>query len=192
MNDLVWIQTAFFVALVAVLGLIPPIPFMFGVPITAQTLGVMLAGLLLGPRLGAMAMLLFMALVLLGLPLLSGGRGGLGVLAGPTVGFFLAWPFAAALTGWVAQRLSRLPITMASSIAATLGGIVVVYAFGIAGLHWVAQMPLLQASLVVWVFVPGDLVKVGLASLLTAAVFRALPHQVRSRQQPVKTHPEQG
>lgn len=182
MNDFVWIQTAFFVALLAVLGLIPPIPFVFGVPITAQTLGVMLAGLILGPRLGAMAMLLFIALVLLGLPLLSGGRGGLGVLAGPTVGFFLAWPFAAALTGWVAQRLSRLPILISSSIAATLGGIGLVNASGALALPWVAQLTLQQASLAVLVFVPGDIFKVVIASLLTAAVFRALPHQVRSRQ----------
>lgn len=182
MHDLTWIQTAFFVALVAVLGLLPPIPFAFGVPITAQTLGVMLAGLILGPKLGALAMTLFIGLVLLGLPLLSGGRGGLGVLAGPTVGFFITWPLAAALTGWVAQRLNPFPITLASAIAAAVGGIGVVYAGGILGLHWVAGLALPQATLAVLVFVPGDAVKVVLAALLTAAVFRALPHQVRTRQ----------
>lgn len=182
MNDFIWIQIAFFVALVAVLGLIPPIPFVFGVPITAQTLGVMLAGLILGPKLGAMAMVLFIALVLLGLPLLSGGRGGLGVLAGPTVGFFLAWPVAAAITGWLAQRLVSLPIAVSSGIGAALGGVGVVYAGGILGLHWVAQLSIAQASLAVLVFLPGDGLKVVLAALLTAAVHRALPHQVRSRQ----------
>jgi biotin transport system substrate-specific component len=142
----------------------------------------MLAGLMLGPRLGAVAMLLFIGLVLLGLPLLSGGRGGLGVLAGPTVGFFLAWPLAAAVTGWVALGLKRLPIVASSAVAAAVGGIGVVYAGGILGLHWVAQLSLSQASLAVMVFVPGDSAKVIIAALLTAAVFRALPHQVRSRQ----------
>ena len=55
------VRVALFAALIAVLGLIPriDIPFAAGVPITAQTLGVMLAGLLLGPRLGAIAVLLF-------------------------------------------------------------------------------------------------------------------------------------
>jgi biotin transport system substrate-specific component len=152
------------------------------VPITAQTLGVMLAGLILGPKLGAMAMALFIGLVLMGLPLLSGGRGGLGVLAGPTVGFFLVWPLAAALTGWVAQQLQRFPVTISSGIAAALGGIGVVYAGGILGLHWVAQLSLSQASLAVLVFLPGDALKVVLAAVLSSAVFRALPHQFRSRQ----------
>lgn len=182
MNDFIWIQLAFFVALVAVLGLIPPIPFLFGVPITAQTLGVMLAGLILGPKLGALAMLLFIALVLLGLPLLSGGRGGLGVLAGPTVGFFLAWPIAAAFTGWIAHRLSHLPITLSSGLGAAIGGIGVVYAGGILGLYGVAKLSIPQASLAVLVFIPGDALKVVIAAFLTAAVFRTLPHQVRSRQ----------
>ena len=63
------------------LGLIPKfdLPFTAGVPITAQTLGVMLAGLVLGGRKGALAVLLFLFVVALGAPVLSGGRGGLGV-----------------------------------------------------------------------------------------------------------------
>jgi len=75
------VRISLFAALIAVLGLIPKLdlPFTAGVPITAQTLGVMLAGLILGARNGALAVLLFLFVVALGAPVLSGGRGGLGV-----------------------------------------------------------------------------------------------------------------
>ena len=68
-------HVALFAALVAVLGLVPQISLAAGVPITAQSLGIMLCGTVLGARRGALAVLLFLALVAAGLPLLSGGRG---------------------------------------------------------------------------------------------------------------------
>ena len=80
---------ALFAALIAVLGLVPKIDLAAGVPITAQSLGIMLCGTVLGARRGALAVLLFLGLVALGLPLLAGGRGGLGVFASPTVGFLI-------------------------------------------------------------------------------------------------------
>ena len=70
---------ALFAALIAVLGLIPKFDLASGVPITAQSLGVMLCGTVLGARKGALTVLLFLLLVALGLPLLAGGRGGLGL-----------------------------------------------------------------------------------------------------------------
>lgn len=76
---------ALFAALIGVLGMIPPIPLGFiPVPITAQTLGVMLAGGFLGKKTGSLSLILFIVLVALGLPLLSGGRGGLSALVGPS------------------------------------------------------------------------------------------------------------
>ena len=74
---------ALFSALMAVFGLIPKLDLPLGVPITLQTLGVMLAGALLGPRRALLAMGLFLGAVAIGLPLLSGGRGGLGVFFAP-------------------------------------------------------------------------------------------------------------
>ena len=85
---------ALFAALIAALGLVPKFDLASGVPITAQSMGVMLAGTILGARRGALAVLLVLFLVALGLPLLAGGRGGLGVFAGPTVGFLIGWPVA--------------------------------------------------------------------------------------------------
>ena len=72
-------QVSLFAALMAVMGLIPKIDLPLGVPITIQSLGVMLAGVMLGPWRGLQSMLLFLAAVAVGLPLLSGGRGGIGV-----------------------------------------------------------------------------------------------------------------
>ncbi len=63
---------ALFAALIAALGLIPKFTLGFGVPITAQSLGVMLCGTVLGAWRGGLAALLFVALVALGLPLLAG------------------------------------------------------------------------------------------------------------------------
>src|SRR5664280_500018 len=99
---------ASFAALIAVLGLPGGIP-VFGnaVPVTLQTLGVMLAGSILGWKRGALSVLVLLVLVAAGLPLLSGGRGGLGVFAGPSVGYLFGWVFGAGVIGWLVQR--RLP-----------------------------------------------------------------------------------
>ena len=73
------VRIALFAAVIGALGLLPKfdLPLAGGVPITAQSLGVMLAGIFLGPRNGALAVLLFLFVVALGVPLLAGGRGGL-------------------------------------------------------------------------------------------------------------------
>ena len=110
---------ALFAALIAALGLVPPINLASGVPITAQSLGVMLAGTALGAKRGFAATLLFIALTLAGLPLLSGGRGGIGLLASPTAGFVIGFPFATLATGFLTERLTKLPL----AAAAATGGV---------------------------------------------------------------------
>ncbi len=95
---------ALFAALIAVLGLVPQITLAVCVPITAQSLGIMLCGTVLGARRGALAVVLFLVLVAAGLPLLSGGRGGLGVFAGPSAGFLLGFPVAAFVCGLIVER----------------------------------------------------------------------------------------
>ena len=82
-KDLAYI--ALFAAITAVLGLVPAVQ-VGPVPITAQTLGVMLAGSILGARRGFLSQLLFLVLVAIGLPVLPGGGGGLAVFAGATAG----------------------------------------------------------------------------------------------------------
>ncbi|EKP94299.1 biotin transporter BioY [Thermaerobacter subterraneus] len=75
-----------------------PLPFT-PVPITGQTLGVMLSGLLLGPRWGFAAQLAYLLLGVAGVPVFAGGAAGLAVVLGPTGGFLLSYPLAAGLTG---------------------------------------------------------------------------------------------
>lgn len=171
---------ALFAALIAVLGFVPQIMLPFGVPITAQSLGIMLCGTVLGAKRGALAVLLFLLLVALGLPLLSGGRGGLGVFASPTVGFLLGFPFAAFVAGLVVER-SRGAVGLSAGIGAFLGGIVVLYAFGIPGLSLMLDKSLAEATGLVAAFLPGDVIKVVLAALVTRGIARMRPDALLSR-----------
>ena len=174
-------QIALFTALIAALGLMPQLTLAFGVPITAQSLGVMLCGTVLGAYRGFYAVLLFVGLVVIGLPLLAGGRGGLGQFTSPTAGFLIGFPIAALVTGLVMERLRGLSVGWAAGIAAVLGGVVTLYIFGIAGLAIVLEKTILEAAVLVMAFVPGDLIKAVLAGLITAALFRARPHSILLR-----------
>ena len=176
MNTSSLVRIALFAALIAVLGLIPriDIPFAAGVPITAQTLGVMLAGLLLGPRLGALAVLLFLFAVALGAPVLSGGRGGLGVFFSPTVGFLVGWVMGAWACGWIFAALMRATSRrlISALLACWLGGIAVIYLPGILGLAMVAGMPVQKAALAALAFLPGDILKSILAAWIVTRLQR--------------------
>jgi biotin transport system substrate-specific component len=114
-------RIAVFAAIIAVLGL-PG-----AVPITAQTLGVMLAGVILGPWRGAAAVVVFEVLVAVGLPLLSGGRGGLGVFVGPSVGYLIGWIIGAFVIGLIVRADRRRPTWWRTALGCVVGGIVVVY-----------------------------------------------------------------
>ena len=138
---------ALFAALVAILGLVPQITLAAGVPITAQSLGIMLCGTVLGAKRGALAVLLFLALVAAGLPLLSGGRGGLGVFTGPSVGFLIGFPIAAFVAGWIMSR-TTLPVGLAAGAASIIGGVAVLYAFGIPGMAIMLGKTLPEAALI--------------------------------------------
>lgn len=169
-------RIAAFAALIAVLGL-PGQLLLLGnsVPVTLQTLGVMLAGSLLGPRLGALSVATFLLLVAAGLPLLAGGRGGLGVFAGPSVGYLLGWLGGAVVIG-VLLRWSGARYRPAAGFAANVvGGIAVVYAVGIPLQAWITDTSLLVAAGLAAVFLPGDLLKAVLATLVAAGVHRAYP-----------------
>ncbi|MEX6505466.1 biotin transporter BioY [Jiella sp. M17.18] len=173
-RDIVYI--ALFAALMAVLGVFPPLMIpAIAVPITAQSMGPMLAGGILGAKRGALSMLLFVVLVAIGLPLLSGGRGGLAVFAGPTAGFIFGWIVAAFVTGLVVERFwTRLGFVLAF-LASVLGGIVVLYGIGIPWITAVAHIPLSTAVAGSAAFIPGDLIKAGVAAAIIVMVKRAYP-----------------
>ncbi|MBD9579190.1 biotin transporter BioY [Pseudomonas sp. PDM23] len=165
---------ALFAALIAVLGLFGVLP-LGPVAITAQTLGVMLAGTLLGPRRAVLAVLCFQALTLAGLPLLSGGRGGLAPLFGPSAGFLLGWLPGVAVIAWMAPRDGRHYSLGRALLANFVGGILVIYAAGLPVAAWRLGSGLGASVLAAVEFLPGDLLKVVLASLIGRSLFRAFP-----------------
>jgi len=169
---------ALFAAVIAVFGMVPKIDMASGVPITLQSLGIMLAGCLLGPRRGFLAVLLLLVGVALGLPLLSSGRGGLAVFTAPSAGFLLGWLLGAGVCGWCMRRMALArgkALLAAAFVSALIGGVVVVYLFGIAGLMLSAHLSFTQASLAMLVFIPGDLVKCAICALLVHSVVRGMP-----------------
>ncbi|MDO4682611.1 MAG: biotin transporter BioY, partial [Lautropia sp.] len=150
-----------------------------GVPITAQSLGVMLAGCLLGARRGFQAVALFLAAVAVGLPLLAGGRGGLGPFTAPSAGYLFGYAAAAFVIGLIMASLPRAQSAIRTAlnafIASVLGGILFLHAAGIAGLMLLAKMPFSEALKLDLAFVPGDLIKCVLCAIVVHTVARALP-----------------
>lgn len=173
-RDLALVAT--FTGVVAALGLVPAfLPPGFSVPITAQSLGVMLAGAVLGARRGALSLVLLLVLVAVGLPLLAGPTGGLGVFATPRVGFLLGFPLAAYVVGWLTERGGPRYRLAWGLVANVVGGILVLYAMGIAGLAAVGGLSVEAAVVAIWVFLPGDVVKVVVAALVARGVHAAYP-----------------
>ena len=167
---------ALFAAFTAALALFPPIVIpLTGVPITAQSVGPMLAGAIIGARRGLLSQIVLLILVAAGLPLLSGGRGGLIVFAGPTAGYLIAWPLAAWLIGALCEHYwHRLGATL-YFLFIVLGGIVLVYAIGSIWVAIVTGLSYWQALLANALFIAGDLVKAALTTAIAMTVRRSYP-----------------
>jgi biotin transport system substrate-specific component len=167
---------ASFAALIAVLGL-PGGIYLFSsaVPITLQTLGIMLAGSILGWKRGALSVIVLLVLVAAGLPLLSGGRGGLGVFAGPSAGYLVGFVFGAGVIGaMVERRLPAYPMWW-GGLSNVVGGMGVVYLVGIPVQAAVTGTSVLVAATTSLVFLPGDALKAVVATAVASAVHRATP-----------------
>ena len=146
-----------FLALVAQLS-VPMIP----VPITGQTFGILVLGLLYGSRLGALTVLAYLAEGAAGLPVFANGAGGVAVLVGPTAGYLWGFVVAAFAVGWLAERGWDRKVWM-TAVAMLIGNIIL-YVPGLIWLRvalipdWVATF---QGGLIP--FIPGDLLKLVLA-----------------------------
>ncbi|WP_299565496.1 biotin transporter BioY [uncultured Sulfitobacter sp.] len=173
-RDVVFI--ALFAAILAALATFPPITLpLIGVPITAQTLGVMLAGGVIGAVRGGLSIVLFLLLVAIGLPLLAGGRGGFGVFLGPTGGFLIGWIVAAFAIGYMTERLwHRLSFLIAFGIC-IIGGVVLLYAIGVPWIAFTAKIPLSTALTGSLSFLPGDIIKALIAAAVIMTVKRSYP-----------------
>lgn len=159
--DLAWILgSTLLIALSAQVAL--SLPFS-PVPITGQTLTVLLTGILLGSRRASLCLLAYLAEGSVGLPVFAGGKAGIVHLLGPTGGYLLGFVPAVFLVGWLAEEgWDRRPVT---AFAALLLGNVVIYAFG---LPWLAYFVGGEKALVVGClpFIPGDLIKILLATAM--------------------------
>jgi len=147
-----------------------PLPFS-PVPITGQTLTVLLMGALLGSRRGSLCTLAYLMQGAAGLPVFQGGHSGIAYLAGPTGGYLVGFVAAATITGLLAERgWDRKPGT---TFLAMLAGSGMLYLFG---LSWLAlaigSQNALMAGLVP--FIPGDLLKIALATALLPAGWKLL------------------
>ncbi len=160
-----------------------PYPFS-PAPVTLQTAGVYAAGLLLGPVWGAFSLLLYLGAGIAGAPVFAGFGAGLGVVTGPTGGYLISFPIAAALIGGIVHRQvdprSLTDVSLVVQAGALLAGMVVVFLIGSVQLALVMGMDLvtglIEGGLV---FLPGDVAKaVAVLGLLTGE------HLVGERQLP--------
>ncbi|XAS62529.1 biotin transporter BioY [Pseudarthrobacter sp. So.54] len=174
---------AVFAALVGASALVAAIPVAgLGVPITVQTLAVMLAGLALGPGRAFAAVGLYVLLGLAGLPIFSGGRSGLAVLAGPSAGYIVGFVLAATTAGWLAtvvlRRTAGRPGKLRAVLlfaAAMVSSVIFVHGLGILGMMVNAKLAFSQAFLADLVFYPGDVIKNILAVMIALALHKAFP-----------------
>jgi biotin transport system substrate-specific component len=168
-------RIAAFAALTAVLGL-PGSFNLFGnaVPITLQSMGPLLAGAILGARRGALSQLLLLALVAAGLPLLAGGRGGLGVFAGPSVGYLAGFVVSAFVVGLIVERSGRRPGVHWVLIACVTGSAVTL-AIGIPVQAAIQGTSLGATFVQALTFIPGDAAKAVFAALVASGAQRAYP-----------------
>ncbi|PLS80512.1 MAG: biotin transporter BioY [Chloroflexi bacterium] len=133
------------------------------VPITGQTLGVLLTGALLGSRRGALALLVYLAEGAAGLPVFAGGAAGFARLLGPTGGYLLAYPLAAGLVGLLAERgwdrsIWRAGMTM-------LLGNLLIYLIAVPWLSWFVGSLTLALAKGMLPFIVGDALKIALAAV---------------------------
>lgn len=188
-----------FGALIALCAILPAIRLAaIPTPITLQTFGVMLAGLILGPARGALAATVYLLMGAVGLPVFSGGAAGFAVFLGPTAGYLVSFPLLAAAVGALARlftrhskslrangstqidapttprapRTAQLLLLVVLSLAASYA---ITHALGILGMAWRVPMSLRDAFVADAIFLPGDAIKTTCAVVVAGSLWRAFP-----------------
>ena len=160
-----------------------PLPFT-PVPFTLQPMVVLLGGAALGARLGMMSQVLYLALGIAGFPVFAASPLPQGVLRllGPTGGYLMSYPFAALLTGALAER--GFDRNYRTSVLAMGAGLALIFACGIAWLAWFARpVPAgLDAALRtgLYPFLPADIVKICLAAGVMPSIWALLGRRSKS------------
>ncbi len=168
------LRTALQVALgVVFLALLAQVRVEVGpVPITGQTLGVLLLAAAAGARLGVATTFAYLGAGVAGLPVFTGGGAGLATLTGTTAGYLVGFVVAAALVGALAER--GWTTSAPRAFATMLVGNLVIYACGV---FWLAQLAPDLSTAIAWGVTPflvGDALKVALATALLPLATRAL------------------
>lgn len=141
------------------------------VPFTLQTMVVLLAGAFLGPRNGATSQILYLGIGALGMPVFAGGAIGFARLLGPTGGYLLAFPVAAAIVGYLVQERRSLLRTVVSMSA----GLLVIFVSGTAQLALYTGDLSTAATSGFLLFTVWDLLKLGAASMTYHEIAKRWP-----------------
>ncbi|MCJ7691021.1 MAG: biotin transporter BioY [Clostridiaceae bacterium] len=151
------LYAALFASLIAVLGyLIIPLPFS-PVPITGQTLAVMLAGCVLTPLQAGLSVITFIFMGAIGIPVFAGGTAGIGVIFGTKGGYLLGFLIASIVISLIRGKSNSIPRMIFASI---IGGIIIVYVLGVPWLSYITGMGINKAFTVgALPFLLGDLIK---------------------------------
>lgn len=167
------VKIALFTSLIAALGFVSiPLPFS-PVPITGQTLGIILAGLLLTPQGAGSAVALWAFMGTIGLPVFSGGRAGYQVLMGPSGGYILGFLACAV---FIAFLRGKQPNLVRYALVSAIGSTVIIYAFGVLGLMLIVKLPLAAAfANGVLPFLIGDTLKLIIAVATALQLKRSAP-----------------
>lgn len=154
-----------------------------GVPIVLQNAGLILAGLILGPRRGLMVGGLFFLLGMVGLPVLPGGRSILAAIGGPSGGYLISYILSPAVAGLIAYRAPKSPkgAMMAVFALAAVAALATQYLLGAVGLTILADLSFGQALLGNGAFILPDLAKAALVVVVATGVHTAFPDLRRHR-----------
>ena len=147
-----FVQTALFSALITVCAWIA-IPLPTNISFTLQTFAILTASAVLGWKRGSLAVLIYLILGIIGIPVFTGFRGGIGVLAGTTGGYLVGFLFTALLTGFLIEKLGTKSYVR---ILAMIAGVMICYAFG---------------TLWFWLLYLHDTGPIGLGTILSWCVF---------------------
>jgi biotin transport system substrate-specific component len=175
---------AAFAALIAGLSYLGAIPVGgAGVPITLQSLGVLLAGCALGPVRGGAAVLLYLLLGVVGLPVYAEHSAGLGVWTGPSAGYLVGFPIGAVLAGFLVAYVARSARTRAVAVfaCALVANALVIHLFGIVGLMVRLDLSFAEAFKADLPFWIGDLLKTAVVGIVVAELHRAFPTLLQRR-----------
>jgi biotin transport system substrate-specific component len=150
------------------------------IPVTGQTFVVLLTGALLGSRLGAMTMIVYLIEGASGLPFFYGGSSGIGHLLGPTGGYLVAFPAAAFITGAFAEHGWDRRFETATA-AMAIGSVLIMFS----GWAWFSLVtntaPLAAFQLTVLKFIPGDVIKIVLAAAVLPSGWYLLKRKASSK-----------